>query len=172
MIQDAKEAVRGNWNREIGPEDLKPAVKRYRRYLKDKGLRESTIPMYVLHASKYLEFSGTDSPSADDFARFRDHLLDMKLSWSTINNYSFSIRKYHEMLGQNIRFKFIKPNNTIPYYFDETEIARIFGVCMNVKHLAMLKTIFYDSLRATELCKKLGRLGYRSKSTNSLCALW
>jgi hypothetical protein len=27
-----------NWKREIGKEDLKPAVKRYRRYLKDKGL--------------------------------------------------------------------------------------------------------------------------------------
>jgi hypothetical protein len=61
-----------NWNREIGKEDLKPAVKRYRRYLEDKGLRTSTIPMYVLHVSKYLEFSETDSPNADDFARFRD----------------------------------------------------------------------------------------------------
>jgi hypothetical protein len=45
-----------DWNREIGKEDLKPAVKRYRRYLEDKGLRASTIPMYVLHVSKYLEF--------------------------------------------------------------------------------------------------------------------
>jgi hypothetical protein len=50
-----------NWNREIGKEDLKPPVKRYRRYLEDNGLRASTIPMYVLHVSKYLEFCGTDS---------------------------------------------------------------------------------------------------------------
>jgi hypothetical protein len=81
-----------NLKKEIGKEYLKPAVKRYRRYLKDKGLRESTIPMYVLHASKYLEFAETDSPCADDFARFRDLLHDKKLSRSTINNYSFSIK--------------------------------------------------------------------------------
>jgi hypothetical protein len=105
-----------NWKREIGKEDLKPAVRRFRRYLEDKGLRESTIPMYVLHVSKYLEFAETDSPCADDFARFRDIFHDKKLSRSTINNYSFSIKKYHEMLGQ-LSFAFIKPNNTYPILF-------------------------------------------------------
>ena len=141
-----------NWKREIGKEDLKPAMQRYRRHLEDKGLRASTIPMYVLHLSKYLEFLGTDSPCAEDFTRFRDHLHDKKLSRSTVNNYCFSIKKYHEMLGQDVSFTFIKPNNTIPYYFDESEITRIFGVCNNIKHLAMLKTMFYASLRASELC--------------------
>lgn len=56
------------------------------------------------------------------------------------------------MLGQDVSFAFIKPNNTIPYYFDESEIMRIFGICCDIKHLAMLKTIFYASLRASELC--------------------
>lgn len=141
-----------NWKRERDAEDLMPALKRYRRYLEDNGLRPSTIPMYVLHVKKYLEFAGTDSPSADDFARFRDHLHDIRLSRSTINNYSFLIRKYHEMLGQHVSFKLIKPNNTLPYYFDELDITRIFSVCSNIKHLAMLKTMFYASLRASELC--------------------
>ena len=117
-----------NWKREIGKEDLKPAVQRFKRYLEDKGLRASTIPMYVLRASKYLEFSETDSPNADDFARFRDHLHDKKLSRSTVNNYCFSIKKYHEMLGQDVSFTFIKPNNIIPYYFDESEITKIFSI--------------------------------------------
>jgi site-specific recombinase XerD len=148
----AKKRLDVNWKRKIGKEDLKPAVKRYQRYLVDKGLRESSIPMYVLHVGKYLEFSGTDSPNEDDFARFRDHLHDLKLSRSTINNYSFSIKKYHEMLGQEVNFTFIKPNNTIPYYFDEEDIANIFNSCSNIKHFAMLKTMFYASLQASELC--------------------
>jgi hypothetical protein len=33
-----------NWKREIGKEDLKPAVKRYRRYLEDKGLERLPFP--------------------------------------------------------------------------------------------------------------------------------
>ena len=56
------------------------------------------------------------------------------------------------MLGQEINFAFIKPNNTIPYHFDEFEIARIFQECHNIKNLAMLKTMFFASLRASELC--------------------
>ena len=148
----SKKRMDVNWKREIGAEDLRPAVKRYRRYLEDNGLRASNIPMYVLHVSKYLEFLETDSPCADDFARFRDHLFDRKLSLSTTNNYSFSIRKYHEMLGQQVSFNFIKPNNTIPYYFDEIEITKLFSICNNIKHIAMLKTMFYASLRASELC--------------------
>lgn len=58
------------WDRGLEKDDIKPSLKRYERYLEDNGLRASTIPMYVLHVSKYLEFSATDSPSADDFARF------------------------------------------------------------------------------------------------------
>ena len=72
----SKKRMDVNWKREIGKEDLKPAVKRYRRYLEDKGLRPSSIPMYVLHVGKYLEFSGTDILSEDDFAKFRDNLHD------------------------------------------------------------------------------------------------
>jgi hypothetical protein len=61
----SKKRMDVNWKRETGKEDLKPAVKRYRRYLEDKGLRPSSIPMCVLHVGKYLEFSGTDTPSVE-----------------------------------------------------------------------------------------------------------
>ncbi len=44
----SKKRMDVNWKREKGKEDLKPALKRYRRYLEDKGLRPSSIPMYVL----------------------------------------------------------------------------------------------------------------------------
>jgi hypothetical protein len=58
------------------------------------------------------------------------------------------------MLGQQVSFNFIKPSNTIPHYFDELEIIKIFNVCYNIKHLAMLKTMFYASLHASELCNR------------------
>jgi integrase/recombinase XerD len=40
----------------------------------------------------------------------------------------------------------------LPYYFTEEEVILIFGVCHNLKHLAMLQTLFYGCLRASELC--------------------
>jgi hypothetical protein len=50
----AKMLLDVNWKREIGKEDLKPAVRRYQRYLEDKGLRASTIPMYVFAPNQVL----------------------------------------------------------------------------------------------------------------------
>ena len=40
-----------------------------------------------------------------------------------------------------------------PYYFSEEDVLAIFSVCSNIKHLAMLQTLFYGCLRSTELCK-------------------
>jgi len=56
----SKKRIEVDWNRVIGAEDINPAVKRFRRYLENNGLRASSIPMYVLHVSKYLEFSRTE----------------------------------------------------------------------------------------------------------------
>jgi integrase/recombinase XerD len=67
-------------------------------------------------------------------------------------NYSFAAKKYHEMWGEKIEYAFLKRNDEIPYYFDEEDVLRVFSVIHNIKHLAMIQTLFYGCLRATELC--------------------
>ncbi len=132
--------------------DLSPALKRFRNYLRNKGFRESTYEPYIYSVRKYLEFANTDQPSAEDADRYRQMLLDRNLARSTINNCSFAIAHNHEMLGTPVNLPFLKRNDEIPYYFDLDDVLRIFSVCNNIKHLAMLKTLFYASLRAFELC--------------------
>ncbi|MDF0590284.1 tyrosine-type recombinase/integrase [Methanotrichaceae archaeon Mx] len=56
------------------------------------------------------------------------------------------------MLGESVPVQFLKENEHIPYYFDEDDVLRIFSICHNIKHLAMLQTLFYGCLRASELC--------------------
>jgi integrase/recombinase XerD len=56
------------------------------------------------------------------------------------------------MIGEEISFQFLKRNNNLPYYFDEEDVLKIFGSCHNLKHYAMLQTLFYGCLRASELC--------------------
>jgi integrase/recombinase XerD len=56
------------------------------------------------------------------------------------------------MLGNPVDLPFLKRNDEIPYFFDQDDVLRIFCACNNIKHLAMLKTLFYASLRAFELC--------------------
>lgn len=141
-----------NWCRERTIEDLTPALRRFRHYLEDAGLRGSTIEPYIFRVGKYLEFTKTETPKEEDLARFRDVLKEKRLSISTINNYCFAIKRYHEMIGQTVEFPFVKPKNTIPFFFDESDITKIFSVCSNLKHFAMLQTLFYACLRASELC--------------------
>lgn len=127
-------------------------LKRFNRYLRDLGVRPSTLSDYLQRAGKYLEFCGSDQPSPEKAQEYRDHLLDSNLSRSSVNNYCFVVKNFHKMLGQEVIFPFLKRTNEIPYFFTSTEVNRIFDQINNIKHLAMFKTAFFSCLRASELC--------------------
>ena len=86
------------------------ALNRFRRYLEGLGFREATIHTYISVCNLYLEWAGTDEPSISQAGGFRDSLLERKLARSTINNYSFTVKRYHEMLGDDFSFPFLKRN--------------------------------------------------------------
>jgi integrase/recombinase XerD len=132
--------------------DFEPALRRFRRYLEDNGFRKSTIEGYVGNVGRYLKFAGIDKPSEKDRITFRDELHNSKLSRSTLNQYGYAIKSYHSMLGEEVSYRRLNPNNYIPYYFTADEVQKIFDVCDNLKHFAMLNVIFYGALRASELC--------------------
>ncbi len=132
--------------------DFKPTLKRFQRYLEDRGRRDSTIKGYVGNVERYLKFAGTDHPSEIDRNKFRDELHNAKVSRSTLNQYGYAIKAYHSMLGEDIPYTRLKLNNLIPYYFTSDEVLKIFSVCTNLKHYAMLNLIFYGTLRVSELC--------------------
>ena len=117
-----------SWDRDVKVEDLKPALRWFRRYLADIGLRASTIESYVFRVGKYLEFARTEEPTVEDAANFREVLAGRDLPITAINNYCFAIKSYHEMRGGPFEFPFVKPKDIIPYFFDEQDVSRIFGV--------------------------------------------
>ncbi|MCJ7445890.1 MAG: site-specific integrase [Methanotrichaceae archaeon] len=128
------------------------ALNRFKRYLENNGLRDSTIVGYIGNVARYLKFAGTDRPTLQNANDFRDNLHDRKISRSTLNQYAYAIKAYHKMYGEVFSFKRLNPNNQITYFFSSEEILRIFDVCNNLKHCAMLATLFYGALRVSELC--------------------
>ena len=60
--------------------------------------------------------------------------------------------RYHAMIDQPIKLPFLKLNNSLPYYFEELDILKIFCACSNLKHYCMLKVLFFGCLRSGELC--------------------
>lgn len=115
-------------------------------------MREATITGYLGNVERYLKFAESDRPSNQDLERFRDILAEKKVSRSTKNQYNYAIKAYHAMIGENIEVKRLNPNNQIPYYFDKEDVLKIFNVIHNIKHAAILQTLFYACLRSSRLC--------------------
>jgi len=127
-------------------------LRSFKRYLKDNGVRPSTLENYIFRIAKYFEFCGGEEPSPEMAQKHRDFLMDKNLSNSSVANYSYAMKSYHKMQGQDIRFPHLKRANGIPYFFTSSETNMIFDQINNIKHLAMFKTAFYACLRASELC--------------------
>lgn len=141
-----------DWTRRESILDIDPYLKKYKKYLLNTGYRDSTIQGYSNFLKLYLKYANTSNPTIQDATKFREYLIETNKKRSTINNYCFAIRLYHRMNGENIKFSVLKRNNQIPYFFNEEEILKIFSVCRNIKHYAMLKTLFFGCLRVSELC--------------------
>jgi hypothetical protein len=120
----------------------------FRRYLKGIGLHEETVKLYVGRLNAFLDYAKIDIPPIDVAGNYRDRLIDNKYSRTYINNTCFAIKKFYQMNEIKWDFPFLKPNEGVPYYFDEKDILGIFGACTNIKHLAMLKTLFFGCLRS------------------------
>jgi integrase/recombinase XerD len=148
----SKKRLALDWTIKARIEDFKPTLIRYRKYLIDNGFRSSTIDSYVGHVGRFLEFAQSERPPVSTANAFREQLIAKNLSRSSLNNYSFAIKCYYRMIGEDISFPFLKRNNNLPYYFDQEDVLRIFSACNNLKHYAMLQTVFYGCLRASELC--------------------
>jgi len=134
-------------------DDFEPALSLYEKSLERSGLKPSTIESYVWRVGVFLKFAQSDKPSVSVFDDYQKHLFEKGLSLSGINNSLFAVKRFYRMLGQEVAFEFVKPHDSIPFYFTEEDVANIFHACSNVKHRAMLETLFYGCLRATELCE-------------------
>lgn len=141
-----------NWGRANDKLDLNPTLIEYQKYLKRIGLKKGTIELYTKLIGAYLQELNTNSPTPNEVERFTNSLHEKKLSRSAINNFTAAIIKYHMMINQPVKLTFLKLNNSLPYYFNETDILKIFSVCKNLKHYCMLKVLFYGCLRSSELC--------------------
>jgi integrase/recombinase XerD len=134
---------------EIPPIDQ--SISKFERYLRGLGFAESTVLDYVGRARRYLNACDTSEPTEKDAIKFRDGLIDRRLSKSSINNYSFVIKIYHRMIGEAVELPHIKNNDKLPYFFDEKDVQRIFDATTNIKYRAVLQIGFYAGLRTSEI---------------------
>jgi integrase/recombinase XerD len=128
-------------------------LERFKRYLKGVGLHDETIKLYMGRVRSFLDYANSNEPDTSKADKYRDMLIEKGISRSHLNNTCFGIKKFYEMNNIEWNFTVLRSNDAIPYYFDEEDVMAIFSVCSNIKHLAMLQTLFYGCLRSSELCK-------------------
>jgi integrase/recombinase XerD len=107
------------------------------------GLRDETIKLYAGLVGCFLEHAKADEPSTETADAFRAFLVDKRLSRGHINNTCFAIKKFYAMNNIDWEFIKLKTNDGLQYYFDEKDVLAIFKVRSNLKHLAILQTLFY-----------------------------
>jgi integrase/recombinase XerD len=142
-----------DWSNKPTVGDVKPVIMKYRRYLQDIGMRNSTIDTHTDRVRKFLNWAEDPCPPIEKAVEYREMQIAKGLARSSLNNLGFAVKHFYKMNGIDFTFHFMKPNDQIPYYFDESDIQAIFDASSHhVKHLAMLQTLFYGCLRASELC--------------------
>jgi len=140
-----------NWH--VKQEDFQSVLERYNRYLKGKGFSESSIERYSNILRSFLKFADDAHPSTEKANEFRDYIIAKKQARATINNSCYALGNFYKMHGESFKFSVLRPNNSIPYYFSEEEVHKIFDVASrNIKQSAVLQVLFFGCLRASELC--------------------
>ena len=141
-----------NWNRPQSQFDIDPIAKRFERWMKEHGYRDASIEDYLRSIRLYLKTIGTTTPSIEDAKEYHSNMAASNLARSTVNIRRAALLAFYKSQGQDLKLPYLKPNNQIPYFFDENDVAAILNSCTNFKHYAMLNLMFNCMLRVSDLC--------------------
>ena len=134
-------------------EDFESVLNRYERHLRNQRFSSNTVERYKKDISRLLVFSSDRHPTLEQADAFRDSLIEDGVAASSVNTVGCALKQFYGMYGEQFKIKTLRVRNIIPYFFSEDEVGRIFDAANhNIKHLAMLQTMFYGCLRASELC--------------------
>ena len=163
QIRDRKKASGDKNHKKISlpnaDEVIGEKVERFRRWMTFRRYSKSTIRTYSEMVQVYLRFSKTrDSGDelGDGIQLFTNaYILPQGLSYSYQNQLVNSLRLfYREIMKQElskIQLQRPRPAYRLPNVLSKEEVRRLLYVLRNIKHRAMLSTIYGCGLRRGEL---------------------
>ena len=124
-----------------------------------RGLSKETKKHYLDHAKRFLLWTGKPAEEMDEqnIRQFLKYLIERKLSVSSVNIHNSALRfLYAVTLNRNLNYRQIprlKQIRRLPGILTKEELGRIFDTCTNLKHRAILMTIYGAGLRLSEISK-------------------
>lgn len=123
-----------------------------------RGLSKSTEGEYHNRVKAFLSWAGKPAEDMDeqDIRKFLKYLItERHLSVSSVNIHNCALRfLYGVTLNRNLNYRQIprlKQIRRLPGILTKEEIGRIFETCKNLKHRAILMTIYGSGLRLSEI---------------------
>jgi integrase/recombinase XerD len=134
--------------------------KRLSEDIRLRGLSKSTEKEYLKYAQIFLRWAQKPAEEMDEehIRQFLNYLInERQLSASAINAHNSALRfLYAVTLNRNLNYRQIprlKQIRRLPGILTKEEVGRIFEVCSNLKHRAILMTIYGSGLRLSEISK-------------------
>ena len=144
--------IRMNWDRSQHQFDMNPTLKRFERWMIDHGYRDASIDNYLKAIRLYLKILKTITPSIEDAKEYHSNMAASNLARATVNIRRAALIAFYKSQGLELELSYLKPNNQVPYFFDENDVAAILNSCTNFKHYAMFNLMFHCMLRISDLC--------------------
>jgi integrase/recombinase XerD len=144
--------IRTSWDRSQLQFDTNPTMKRFERWMKDRGYRDASIDGYLKAIRLYLRILKTITPSIEDAIEYHSNMAASNLARATVNIRRAALIAFNKSQGLELKLPYLKPNNQVPYFFNENDVAAILNSCINFKHYAMLNLMFHCMLRVSDLC--------------------
>ncbi len=123
-----------------------------------RGLTEGTRYQYLGRVRNFVEFFGRSPAEAtpEDVNRYQYHLTrDKKISWSYFNGVVAALKFFFETTlkkGWNVQHipYARRTGRKLPVILSQEEVVQFFTAIPNVKHRAILMTIYATGLRVNE----------------------
>jgi len=120
----------------------------------ERGIGNICAAGYCGGVKRFVKATSIEQPTKDDAINYLMGFYSSNKSYSHILNTCLALERYSDFLGTPFRLgRPKKPRKIITGTLTETEIARMFCFCKNVREKAILAVIAYSGIRNLELCK-------------------
>jgi integrase len=99
-----------NWSRPCDQVDINPVLRRFERWMREKGYREECIRSYSKATKLYLSIVKKANPSAEDAKEYHSNMVESKLARGTVNARAAALKAFYRSLGVDLKLQHLKVN--------------------------------------------------------------
>jgi hypothetical protein len=102
-----------NWDRSQFKFDTNPALRRFERWMTDRGYRAASIDDYLKAVGLYLRAFKTITPSIEDAKEYHSNMAASNLARATVNIRRAALMAFYRSQGVELELPYLKPNNQV-----------------------------------------------------------